>query len=111
MKGSRPREGSISSALRTENPREDKPPSCLGYRWLTIGLLSLGMVIIHAQRVNVALSLLAVYDNLNDKVGSDRARDSVSIPDWLVMTVTVAYWLTSFVVGQFAHLGNKTRSC
>lgn len=51
---------------------------CCGYRWLTIVLISMGMVVIHAQRVNVSVSLLAVYDNLEDRVGNHMARSNVS---------------------------------
>lgn len=65
--------------------RRSYAASCCGYRWLTVVLLSLGMVVVHAQRVNVAVSLLAVYDNLEDKVGNHAARENVSYYScWLV---------------------------
>ena len=50
-----------------------------GYRWLTMVLLSFGMVIVHAQRINVSVSLLAVYAYIGDKVGSETARKHVSL--------------------------------
>ena len=38
-------------------------PACYQYRWVTVTLLALGMIVIHAQRINVAVSCLAVSNN------------------------------------------------
>lgn len=82
----RPGEKTSAKRLFEETPFAQMDAGCgrgrlcsCGYRWLTVVLISLGMVVVHAQRVNVALSLLTVYDNLEHKVGSDSARKNVSV--------------------------------
>lgn len=48
------------------------------YRWVTIGMLAIGMIIIHAQRVNLAVSLLTVSNN--DAVVKDDASHNSAVP-------------------------------
>lgn len=73
--------GSSADPLYPDEPDPTQQKGCrrfCGYRWVTIVLLALGMVIVHAQRVNVSVSLLAVYSYIGDKVGSESAREHVS---------------------------------
>ena len=53
--------------------------NCCPKRYLTITLTSLGMLVSHAMRVNMAITVVTILDAMpHSKVGTDQARDSVS---------------------------------
>lgn len=48
-------------------------------RYVTITLTSIGMLVSHAMRVNMAVTVVTILDVMpHSKVGTDRARESVS---------------------------------
>ena len=54
--------------------------NCCPKRYLTITLTSLGMLVSHAMRVNMAITVVTILDAMpHSKVGTDQARDSVSV--------------------------------
>ena len=48
-------------------------------RYVMIVLTSIGMVVVHAMRVNMAVTVVTILDlTPYDKVGTDKARENVS---------------------------------